>query len=253
MTNRGIRKNIDVIRGAVIMYAAVSAIVKASSPTQKSCSLRVLPFHDVLSKDTYTYDKGIDNRLKFITADVSNKLKDEYAARGDISWDTLQGFLLQNTALRHGEPVHAEKPFAGKFTEPEMKTWLDEFVKECDTEISDALRINDPQITEVIQFVANQSVGFSILPKSVSNSTSLLDIGMIRFPTKGTPYVNLYRFQLTGTFSGSRFMMVAGAEERTLTATVSSRKFFPNVDIWQRINSEYVDKTIARFEDTLTV
>ena len=47
-------------------------------------------------------------------------------------------------------------------------------------------------------------------------------------------------------------MMVAGAEERTLTATVSSRKFFPNVDILQRINPEYVDQTIARFEDTLT-
>ena len=253
MTNRGIRKNIDVIRGAVIMYAAVSAIVKASSPTQKSCSLRVLPFHDVLSKDTYTYDKGIDNRLKFITADVSNKLKDEYAARGDISWDTLQGFLLQNTALRHGEPVHAEKPFAGKFTEPEMKTWLNKVVKECDTEISDALRINDPQITEVIQFVANQSVGFSILPKSVSNSTSLLDIGMIRFPTKDNPYVKLYRLQLTGAFSGSSHIMPSGGDEtRVLTATVDSCNYYPNDIVLQRINPEYVDKTIARFEDTLT-
>ena len=75
---------------------------------------------------------------------------------------------------------------------------------------------------------------------------------MVLFPTKQTPYLKLYRLQLTGTFSGSKFMMISYGEERTLTAIIDSLKFFPRVELLQRINPEYVDQTIARFEDMLT-
>ena len=231
--------------------------MEAKSDTQKSYSLRVLPFDDVLSTKGI-YDKDIDERLKFITATVSNTVKDVCDAGGDITWVTLQGILSRHPALRQENKKHNAaffpnpSPGKAKVSNDEMKKRINTYVQELDTDVFDAVRIHDPQITEVIQFVANQSVGFSILPKSVSNSASLLDIGMIRFPTKDNPYVKLYRFQLTGAFSGSIYMMVPDAEERILTVTVDSCEYHPNDDLLQRINPEYVDKTIARFEDTLT-
>ena len=221
--------------GAAILYTWCE-IAKPKSPAEKSVRSRML-----LEKGTY--NKDIDARLKFIAAEVSNTVKDVCDAGGDISWDTLQGILLQHPVLQSGETTHRQETFAGEFTEPKVKTWLHEFVTEYDTDVYDAVRIHDDEITEVIRFVANQSV---------SNSASLLDIGMIRFPTKDNPYVKLYRIQLTGAFSGSSHIMPSGGDEtRVLTATVDSCNYYPNDIVLQRINPEYVDKTIARFEDML--
>jgi len=73
---------------------------------------------------------------------------------------------------------------------------------------------------------------------------------MIRFPTKKDPYVKLYRLQLRGTFSGNRFMMViTNGEERILTATVSSRKYYPRDELLQCIESETIRTSLATFED----
>ena len=245
-----------ILSATILLYSALSSNVRENSGTQQSYSLRVLPFDAVLSKGIY--DKYDDDRLKFITATVSNKMKDLCDDAGkDISWDRLQVIMLQNAALQEKNKRYDKRNFyfldgKAKVSNDEMKKRINTYVKECDTDVFDAVRIHDPEITEVIQFVANQSVEFGILPKSVSNSMSLLDIGMIRFPTKDNPYVKLYRFQLTGTFSGSRFMMVQDTEERILTVTVDSCEYYPNYDLLQRIDPEYVDKTIARFEDTLT-
>ena len=243
---------IAIAAGVVTIFAAYYAI--AALPPKESHSWRVMPFQNI-SKTDIKYDTSADTWLKYLTATVSLQLRDlcKSQREGYIPWIMLRGILLQHPALQPRETAYGEKTYAGEFTEPKVKDWLDKFVTECDKEVSDAARLHDPEITEVIRFVANQSTWFSIIPKSVSNSTSLLDIGMIRFPTKDNPYVKLYRLQLTGAFSGSSHIMPSGGDEtRVLTATVDSCSYYPNVDILQRINPEYVDKTIARFEDTLT-
>ena len=248
-------------RGAIItagtgavLFVACYAIAKAAFPPKESHSWRVMPFQNI-SKTGIKYDTSADTWLKYLTATVSLQLRDlcKSQREGYIPWIMLRGILLQHPALQPGKTAYGEETYAGEFTEPKVKDWLtNRFVKKYDEEISDAVRIHDPEVTEVIRFVANQSTWFSIIPKSVSNSTSLLDIGMIRFPTKDNPYVKLYRIQLTGAFSGSSHIMPSGGDEtRVLTATVDSCNYYPNDIVLQRINPEYVDKTIARFEDML--
>lgn len=245
-------KTVVIITGILATYAALSGIVKMASGTQMEEQTRVIPFTDA-SVGMRTYDKNIDERLKFVTAAVSLQLQNVCSAGGDISWDTLQAILAQCPVLEADQnSTDAQETFQGAFTEDNMSSWFYDFVKKYDRDIFDASRIHAPEINEIIQFVANQSTGFCVFSKSVVSSSSLLDIGIIRFPTEQDPHVKLYRLQLRGTFSGSRFMMVfTSGEKRTLTATVNSRKYSPRDDLLQRIRSDTIRQAITSFEDML--
>ena len=130
-----------------------------------------------------------------------------------------------------------------------MSSWLYNFINKHDCDVFDAARIHNPEIRQVIQFVGDQSVEFNVFSKAVSNSTDLIDIGMIRFPTKQDPYVKLYRLQLKGKFVGKRFMMIfTSGEERSITANISSLKYYPRDELLQRIQSENVKNTLKKFE-----
>ena len=249
--NHPLGKTTIIMTGIVATYAIVSSIVKASSSVQMSGKTRVMPFNNTSSG---IYNKDIDDRLKFVTAAVSIQLRNLCDTGGDVSWNALQATLLQCLVLEPDQNnTDAQETFRGKFSEADVSTWFYDFVKKHDNDVFDAARIHGPEINEVIQFVGNNTVDFHVFSKAVSSSSDLLDIGMIRFPTEKEPYVKLYRLQLRGTFAGSRFMMVfTSEEERTLTATVSSRKYYPRDELLQCIQSETIQKTLTTFEDMLT-
>jgi len=241
-------KTAIIMTGIVATYAIVSSIVKASRSVQMSGKTRVMPFNNITSG---IYNKDIDDRLKFVTALVSIQLRQLCNTGGDVSWDTLQAMMLQCPVLEPDQnKTDAQETFSGKFSETNVSTWFYDFVKKHDNDVFDAARIHSQEINEVIQFVGNHSVDFHVFSETVSDSSDLLDIGMIRFPTKKDPYVKLYRLQLRGTFSGNRFMMViTNGEERILTATVSSRKYYPRDELLQCIESETIRTSLATFED----
>ena len=230
------------------VYAAVSGIVQAASSTEQTDHSRVMPFSDTASG---IYNKDIDDRLKFVTAIVSLQLRNICNVEENISWDTLQNILAQCTVLEADQNItYGEETYSGKFSETDVSTWFYDFVKNHDSDVLDASRIHSTEINEVIQFVANQTVDFHVFSKSVSSSSSLLDIGMIRFPTKKDPFVKLYRLQLKGAFSGKRFMMVfTSGEERILTATVTSCKYYPRNDLLQHIQTDKIKTIVRTFED----
>jgi hypothetical protein len=207
-----------------------------------------MPFSDTSSG---IYNKDIDDRLKFVTAIVSLQLRNICNVEENISWDTLQNILAQCPVIEADQNItYGEETYSGKFSETDVSTWFYDFVKIHDSDVLDASRIHSPEINEVIQFVANQSVDFHVFSKSVSSSSSLLDIGMIRFPTKKDPFVKLYRLQLKGTFSGKRFMMVfTSGEERILTATVTSCKYYPRDDLLRHIQTDKIKTIVRTFED----
>ena len=237
------------------LYASASAIVRAKSETQRSDHSRAKPFQNVIPKEI-EYNPNSDRWLNFITASVSLQLRDETCTHEEgISWTRLTQILQQAPELKNasGQSKSVIQTYnLANSDHAKVMEWLHNVITGCDEELTEFMRFNDTDITEVIQFVMNQSVGFTFFSNSVSKSTSVLDIGLIRFPTKELPYLKLYRIQLSGTFSGSGFtMFFSGAEERILTVNVKSCEYHPNNIILQRINPEYVDKTIARFEDML--
>ena len=241
---------------SILLYTVASAISIVGAKPQKSDHSRVIPFQVI--SDRTEYDENVNTWLKYVTATVSLQLRDLCHAGGDMTWDTMQGILLNCPELKPDKESitnHTEATYTGKLVDnmATIKKWLmDNIVSVNDNDLLNAVRIHDNEITEVIQFVTTETVDLQFLPNSVSKSTSLLDIGMVLFPTKQTPYLKLYRLQLTGTFSGSKFMAIPYGQERTLTAIIDSLKYYPRDELLQRINPEYVDKTIARFEDTLT-
>jgi len=237
-----------IMTGVVATYAIISGIVKASRSVQMSEKTRVMPFNTTSSG---IYNKDIDDKLKFVTALVSIQLRNLCNEGKGVSWDTLQAMMSQFPVLEPDQnKTDAQETFSGKFSETDVSTWFYDFVKKHDNDVFDAARIHSPEINEVIQFVGNHSVDFHVFSETVSDSSDLLDIGMIRFPAKKDPYVKLYRSQLKGTFSGNRFMMVfTSGEERTLTATVSARKYYPRVELLQCLQPETIQKVVATFED----
>ena len=228
-------------------YLVVSAIVRATSEKQVTEKRRVTPFTET---SLGTYDKDIDEHLKLITAMVTFQLRKLCNTEGaDMSWESLQAILAQCPMLEADQDrVYGEETFNGEFSETAVSTWLYDFINRHDSDVLDAARIHSSEINEVIKFVGDQSVGFTLFSKDVSNSYDLIDIGMIRFPTKKDPFVKLYRLQLKGTFSGKRFMIFSSEENRSITVSMSSQKYYPRDELLQRMLPESVKNTLEKFE-----
>jgi hypothetical protein len=237
-----------IVSGVLAGYALVAAIVRAAKDAKVTEDSHSMPFND-----TYlgTYNKDIDDRLKFITAAVSIQLRKLCDTEGaDMSWESLEAILAQCPALEADQnKVYGEETFNGEFSEVDVNTWLYDFINKHDGDVLDAARIHDQEIRNIIKFVGDQSVEFNVFSKAVSISTNLIDIGMIRFPTKTDPCVKLYRLQLRGTFVGKKFMMIfSSGVNRSITASVSSHKYYPRDELLQRIQPENVKNTLKKFE-----
>ena len=240
-----------IIGGLLATYAIVSNIVKSNRDAKTSAQKKVLPFNTI---PLGTYNKDIDTRLKFVTATVALQLKDLYASGGDISWEMMQTNLKQCLVLEEDEnKIETQDAFTGDLSEDNVKSWLYGFLDKRDSDVHDAARIHDAEITEVIDFVVNKSVELNTFldyfSASETNSFDLIDIGMIRFPTENNPYVKLYRLQLSGTFVGSKYMMVFGENERAFTASVSSQKYYPRDELLQRFSPETIQNVLIKFEN----
>ena len=239
-----------VLTGFLAGYAIVATIVRAAKDAKVTEESHSMPFND-----TYLgiYNKDIDDRLKYITAAVSIQLRKLCDTAGaDMSWESLEAILAQCPVLEPDQDrVYGEETINGEFSEVDVNTWLYDFINKHDSDVRDAARIHDQEICQVIKFVGDQAVGFNFFSKAVSKSTDLIDIGMIRFPTKTDPCVKLYRLQLRGTFVGERFMMIFTKEDRSLTASISSRKYYPRVELLQRIQPDVIKNTIEKFESML--
>ena len=238
-----------IVSGFLAGYALVAAIVRAAKDAKVTEDSHSMPFNN-----TYlgTYNKDIDDRLKFITAAVSIQLRKLCDTEGaDMSWESLEAILAQCPVLEADQnKVYGEETFNEEFSKvDDVNTWLYDFINKHDGDVLDAARIHNNEIRNVIKFVGDQSVEFNVFSKAVSTSTNLIDIGMIRFPTKTDPCVKLYRLQLRGTFMGKKFMMVfSSGENRSITASVSSHKYYPRDELLQRIQSENVKNTLNKFE-----
>jgi hypothetical protein len=229
----------------VISSAIVSGVRKVSTDTQNS----ILPLTIV---SMGVYDKEVDDTLRFITAATVIQFRDMCDNGISISWDAMQSILAQNTALEkdHNE-LRAIDTFPGtNFSESIVKTWLYDFLKSTDTDVFEAARMHESEILRVIDLVQNSSA-FDFFANHVSNSYTLLDIGLIRFPTKTDPYVKVYRLQLIGLFSGDSFMMASRNTHRELSAHVYSCKYHPRYDLLKYIPREMIQDTLARFEHML--
>jgi hypothetical protein len=238
------------VAGALATYAIVAWIVKASTMATTTQTVRVMPFKNV---SDITYDKYAGERLQFITATVALELRKLCEQRESVSWGTMQRVLAQCPALeRDKDEINVVDRFGGNLSEASVKTWLYEFLRKTDADVFNASRIHESSINEVVGFVQKSSVDFGVFSDTVFKSYDLLDIGLIRFPTKATPYIKIYRLQLSGYFSGSRFMMISHGANRALSVTVSSRKYHPRDDLLKRLAPEMVQTTLAHFEQMLT-
>jgi hypothetical protein len=241
-----------IIGGLFATYAIVSGIVILTRHPKTSAQKKVLPFNTI---PLGTYNKDIDTHLKFVTAIVALQLKDLYASGEDISWEMMQSALKQCLVLEEDEnKIEARDTFTGDFSEDNVKSWLYEFLDKHDSDVQNAARIHDAEITEVIDFIVNKSVErdtfLDYFSASETNSFDLIDIGMIRFPTEKNPYVKLYRLQLSGTFVGERLMWMK-ADKRAITASVNSRKYYPREELLQRFSQETIQSILIKFENTL--
>jgi hypothetical protein len=239
----------------VVVWLGVSLVATAATPTSVNKKVRVLPFNNVSKLATPNlYNKEVDDKLKFIFAIVAMELRDKCAEGNSVSWSDMQSILAQCHEVQKNpneKEINESRTFDGEFSNTNVKTWLYNFLKEKDADVFDVARIYDDEIKEVIDFVQNSST-HHLLANHVFNSYDLLDIGMIRFPTKTEPYIKIYRLQLTGLFSGSSFMTVSRNVSRSISASVYSCKYFPRDDLLDRLPPNMIKNTLVKFEHMLS-
>ena len=232
-----------------LLYAGIAGIVSASTEVSKNEKVHVLPFNNI---SMGVYNKDVDDRLRFLTATVAMELRNMCDKDKPISWEAMQSVLSQCSVLeKYDTDLHVIDTFADDFSDTtHVKSWLYTLLKTKDMDVFNAARIHDTDINEVIDFVKNSST-HNWMADHVSNSYDLLDIGMIRFPTKTEPYVKLYRLQLSGLFSGSSFMMASRNINRSLSADVYSCKYHPRDDLLKLLAPDMVKNTLIKFEHML--
>jgi hypothetical protein len=245
-------KTAIIITGGLValtaLYAGIACIVSASKGVSKNEQVRVLPFNNV---SMGVYNKDVDDRLRFLTATVAIELRNMCDSDNPVSWETIQSVLVQCPVLEKDEKeLYAVEKFDKDLSEESVNTWLYDFLKAKDADVCDAARIHEKEIKGIIAFVQNSST-HHWMADHVSNSYDLLDIGMIRFPTKTNPYIKLYRLQLSGLFSGSSFMTISHGTSRSLSASVYSCKYNPRDELLRRLAPGMVKNTLVKFEHML--
>jgi hypothetical protein len=240
----------------VCAWAITAGIAMARTGVSRNEKVRILPFNNVskLAPTDLYYNKDVDDKLKFILATVAIELRDKCTDGNSISWGDMQSILAQCPAVQKNpkeKEINETGTFVGEFSDTNVKTWLYKFLKENDTDVFDVARIHDNEIKEVIDFIQNCST-HHFWADDVFNSYDLLDIGMMRFPTKTEPYVKIYRLQLTGLFSGSSFMTASRNITRSISASVYSCKYLPRDDLLERLSPDMIKSTLVKFEHMLT-
>ena len=245
-------KTAIIITGGLIvltaLYAGVAGIVSLSKNVTKDETVHVLPFNNI---SMGIYNKDVDERLRFLTANVAIELRKLCDKDKPISWEVMQSVLAQCPVLEKDEKeLRVDDKFCKDFSEANVNTWLYDFLKINDMDVFNAARIHESDIKKVTEFMQNSST-HNWMADHVSKSYDLLDIGMIRFPTKTDPYIKLYRLQLSGKFSGSSYIFASYGINRSLSVTVYACKYYPRDELLKCLSPNMIKTTLVNFEHML--
>jgi hypothetical protein len=135
-----------------------------------------------------------------------------------------------------------------------LKLWFRNLIKCSDPDVYESMRLKDDEIDSVLELVL-KDVGvhgfFSLFGSSCHAQADIMDIGFLRFPTETHPYVKLYRIRVSSRADGSRILFFGGGMEASVSVELTSRKYYPRLDMFKTLPSDFIKNTINTFEKNL--
>ena len=264
MTSSIAEKTGGVALGAAGIVAGVFIypLIIAGFIVNKSLSNRhkILDFQNIISPGEYNQIK--DARLRFVTATAALEIKRMCESRTDVTWVDLEKIMNECIMLEKGDDSTVNKMETKTLEDLEyvddksgyLKAWFGDLIKQADADVYEAMRLNGDEIDHVVNLAlkdVNVHGFWSLFASSISAREDILDIGMIRFPTEEHPYVKLYRIRVSSRADGNRVLFFGGEMEACVSVELTSRKYYPRMDMFKTLSSDLISTNISTFEKTL--
>jgi hypothetical protein len=229
--------------------------------TDRSDGHKVLEFQNIIAPEEY--NKITDDRLRFVTATAALKIKRMCDSSTGVTWEQLEKVMNECVILERGGDSTVDKMETKTLKNLEdvdgdkseyIKLWFRDLIRQADPDVYEAMRLNGCEIDRVIK-LALKDVGvhdfWSLFANKIYAREDILDIGMIRFPTEEHPYMKLYRVRVSSRADGARILFFGGGMEACVSIELTSRKYYPRMDMFKTLPSDFVGTVISTFEKDL--
>jgi hypothetical protein len=180
-------------------------------------------------------DEGVDKKmmraLACVVTDLVDKCKKNNWER--LAWNELESVLnlccafqkRDDSAINKIETTYIQKNIDKKT----LIKWVTDLIQKTDPEISDDTGLKDDALDSVLN-VALDPFDFqnivNLIVQETTRTAELLDVGIVRFPTKVNPFVKMYRIRITGGFYGHRILGITFRRVAYLSVEITSRKYY---------------------------
>ena len=220
----------------------------------------VLEFQNIICPGVY--NQITDDRLKFVTATAALEIKRMCDSCTNITWSQLEKVMNECVMVEKGDDSTINKletKTLGDLEDVEdkveyLKLWFKDLVKKADPDVYESMRLKGDEIDTVLDLVL-KDVGvhgfLSLFASSIHAKKDIMDIGFLRFPSDDHPYVKLYRIRVSSRADGARILFFGGGMEASVSVELTSRKYYPRLDMFKSISSDIVTSKISTFEKAL--
>lgn len=194
--------------------------------------------------------KQLDNKMKLMIA-VSMKKLLELKNRNALSWENIQACFNQNTSLvADSSPVEIVKQYVSNNTadfkfdgspDPQLVqkvlTWWEG--EACpDPDIRNDSKLDVESLAKIVAWSGATVTDFiNFWSKHERHERTMLEVGVMRYPTIAKPYFKLYRIKLFA-WSDSTRTMWHQEDKNGIKSSVTSQTFRPNDEILRQVKEE---------------
>jgi len=205
--------------------------------------------------------KDLDDKLKLMIA-VSMKELLKYKDQDALTWTNIQGCFNANTTLESvGDPEEINEQFVSdsthdfkfngdpdpKLVQEVMNWWAS---KACpDPDIRNDSKLDVESLAKIVAWTGATVTNFvDFWSKHERHEQSLLEVGVMRFPSIADPHFKIYRIKLFAWSDCSRTVWHE-VDKNGIRSVVTSQKFKPNKSVLDKVKEEATKKAANEVDD----
>ncbi|KAG7090534.1 hypothetical protein E1B28_009643 [Marasmius oreades] len=205
--------------------------------------------------------KQLDDKMKLMIA-ISMKKLLELKNKNALSWNDIQGCFNQNTSLiAESSPKEIVKEFTAESSSDfkfdgspdpnlvqKVMVWWEG--QACpDPDIRNDSKLDIDSLAKVVAWSGAAITDFwNVWSKHERHERTLLEVGVMRYPTIAHPYFKIYRIQLLAWSDCSRTVWHQ-EDKNGIKSTVTSQIFKPNNEVLDKVKKETMKAAVTEIDD----
>lgn len=213
--------------------------------------------------------KALDKEMSVASFYAVRALKTAHNEGKDLTWDFVVSLMNNADGLTQVPNSHKKVydtfcasegtnwfKFDGSATKTKInkiKSWFKKTVTETDPKVYENSMIVQNGVLDRLAKIASETGAKvedfeSLFSSHDERADKVLEIGIIRFPTKEDPYVKLFRMQIFAWFSSSRVLFVQN-DQAGFDLELDVMHFKPVDAVVDRITEEQAEKVAEKLSD----